>query len=158
MVADEPSPTSIKRKHNEIEGGQQSSTHPTGAPKASIDSRHISLSQLQERHLSAAKPTTQAPHPLHHSSPSSTSLPFPNTNSTTTQSQGGAVDGGRAVIFPESRGQEEPQHRISRDFAQEFHQSVLQTTRQQEISKLGNGCFYSSHSTYVHLDAKHCKL
>lgn len=139
MVADEPSPTSVKRKHNEIEGGQLSSSHSTAAKASSIDSQHISLSQLQERHLSAAKPTTQAPHPLHHSSPSTASSPFPNTNSTT-QSQGRAVDS-RAMIFPEKQ---EPRHRISQDFAQEFHQSVLQTTRQQEISKLGNDCFYSS--------------
>lgn len=39
-----------------------------------------------------------------------------------------------AVVFPESRDRQ-----LSREFAEQFHESVLQTTRQKEIaSRLGN--------------------
>ena len=43
----------------------------------------------------------------------------------------------RAVIFPESDKNRTLPASVSREFAEEFHKSVLQTTRQQQETKAG---------------------
>jgi hypothetical protein len=43
----------------------------------------------------------------------------------------------QAVIFPEAR--DKTVSSLSKDFAQEFHESVLKTTRQQEATRAAHG-------------------
>lgn len=104
-----PSATSsgggVKRKHSEMENSS-----PTGS--SSEPTSRISLGQLQERH-----PATQVPS-QHGAAPP-----------TTAQSARPLAEN-RAIIFPQDS--RDPKRRISKEFAQEFHESVLQTTRQQQ--------------------------
>lgn len=78
-----------------------------------IEPLRITLGQLQERHLAAAHQQQQKNH-VH------TKL---------------GADGSRPVIFPDSQGRQ-----LGREFAEQFHESVLQSTRQKELSqKSGHG-------------------
>lgn len=95
----------VKRKHSEMENSS-----PTGS--SSEPTSRISLGQLQERH-----PATQVPS-QHGAAPP-----------TTAQSARPLAEN-RAIIFPQDS--RDPKRRISKEFAQEFHESVLQTTRQQQ--------------------------
>ncbi|KAK7498098.1 hypothetical protein BaRGS_00010686, partial [Batillaria attramentaria] len=72
-----------------------------------IEPLRITLGQLQERHLAAARQQQQKNH-IH-----------PKLG----------ADGSRPVIFPESQSRQ-----LSREFAEQFHESVLQSTRQKELS------------------------
>ena len=100
----------MKRKYSEMESGYLRPHRP--------EPKRITLGQLHERHLQAehsSRPSlSQSTHPPHqHIAPLHTSADS------------------RAVIYPESHDAK----LRSREFAQEFHNEVLQATVKKEISK-----------------------
>ena len=117
----------VKCKHHEKED-----TRPL-LPASSPAKHRISLYQLQERHLYSDRHNTSHPsetRPSHLSQ---------NFQSRTTHAR--LSGDNHAVIFPECRDENKLSRPLSsRQFAEEFHQSVLQTTRQQELGKNGQ-CF-----------------
>ena len=99
----------MKRKYSEMEAGNLRPHRP--------EPQRITLGQLHERHLQdhSSRPSlSQSSHPPHqHLAPMHSSADS------------------RAVIYPESHDAK----RRSREFAQEFHNEVLQATVKKEISK-----------------------
>ena len=107
IVADRQSPAGVKRKLHELENG--------GPPLQRPEPKRISLSQLRERHLARNQ----------HTNPDAAFAgPASSSSSSSCHSDN------RAVIFPENM--EAKQRAISREFAQEFHESVLLSTRQKQ--------------------------
>ena len=90
-----------------------------------IEPLRITLGQLQERHLAAARQEQEKNQLINHT------LGKAGSSS--------AADGSRPVIFSEGRDRH-----LSREFAEQFHESVLQSTRQKEQSqKMGMSCTVS---------------
>lgn len=102
----------VKRKfqHNEMENSQDYSIHPL----------RITLGQLQEHHMVASRQQQCKVK----------SVQINHLHSKTSNTIG--VDGSRAVIFPETRDRQS-----SREFAEQFHESVLQSIRQKDFQKKG---------------------
>ena len=108
-----------KRKFEDLAPASGSSLDVT------IEPLRITLGQLQERHLAAARQEQEKNQLMNHT------LGKAGSSST--------GDGSRPVIFSEVRDRH-----LSREFAEQFHESVLQSTRQKEQSqKLGMSCTVS---------------
>ena len=108
-----------KRKFEDLAPASGSSLDVT------IEPLRITLGQLQERHLAAARQEQEKNQLMNHT------LGKAGSSST--------ADGSRPVIFSEVRDRH-----LSREFAEQFHESVLQSTRQKEQSqKLGMSCTVS---------------
>ncbi|XP_070187100.1 genetic suppressor element 1-like isoform X2 [Littorina saxatilis] len=105
-----------KRKYDEM---ASESSNPLDI---TIEPLRITLGQLQERHMAAARQEQEKQH----------------VNHTHSKTGDRAADGGRPVIFPDTRDRH-----LSREFAEQFHESVLQSTRQKESQKLG----HTNHNT-----------
>lgn len=114
---------SLKRKYGEMESGNVRPHRP--------EPQRITLGQLHERHL-------QAENTLRPSLNQSTHHPHQHM----TPLHSGTDS--RAVIYPESHDAK----LRSREFAQEFHNEVLQATVKKEISKnhLGKAMFDLNYS------------
>jgi hypothetical protein len=116
-------PSPIKRRHDHLD--------PSGTPSKRTPERDIDVLSLQDEHslsvknylsVSDSPVTSSTPQPviIPRSRPGHQSLWKPNAKSAFSSLSPVERDARRA---------------ISREFAQEFHQSVLQTTRQQQESK-----------------------